>query len=278
MPLRLIDTHAHLDFQEYTDDRSEVINRAHNVGVEKIINIGCDEEHFKSTLEMATGHENLYGVIGVHPHEAVSLESGKDVDAELVRIQQRLRDYSNYQKLVGIGEVGLDFYRLARPHNPEPHSIHQLQEELFRSQLETAISLDLPVVIHSREAYHDVLRVIAPYVKRSGLRGVVHSFEGDYDTAKAFLDLGFKLSVNGLMTYERSRDTFYAVKKIPLRELMLETDSPYLTPVPLRGQRNEPAYVEYVAARIAELKKIPVEEIAEATTNTAINFFKLNTA
>ena len=278
MPLRLIDTHAHLDFDEFDDDREEVISRAFKVGVEKIINIGSDESHFKSSLELAAGHDNIYATIGVHPHEALAVYSSKkggSFEDNLQQVVRRIDDFVMYKELVGIGEIGLDFFRIAVGEESGSHSIKELQTGLFKVQIEVALKADLPIVIHSREAYEEILNILNEYKSKGNLRGVVHSFEGDFTTASRFLELGFKISYNGIITYERSRDALVAIKKIPLTELMLETDSPYLTPEPLRGQRNEPACVEYVARKIGALRGIPVEEVAEQTTSNAIKLFKL---
>jgi len=278
MPLRLIDTHAHLDFGEYSDDRAEVIDRAIKVGVEKIINIGCDEEHFKSSLELASGHDNIYATIGVHPHEALSLYAAKKANAfedNLKRVIARMRDFTDYKKLVAIGEIGMDFFRITKGGEASGFSIKDLQVQLFKAQIDLALATNLPLVIHSREAYEEILTILREYKNKRELRGVVHSFEGDLTTAFRFLDLGFKVSFNGIITYERSHDALEAIKRVPLTEIMIETDSPYLTPEPLRGQRNEPAFVEYVARKIGALRDIPAEEVAEQTTENAIKFFKL---
>ena len=278
MPLRLIDTHAHLDFDEFEDDREEVISRAFKVGVEKIFNIGSDESHFKSTLELAAGHDNICAVIGIHPHEALalySLKEGSNFENNLKRIINRIQDFIMYKELIGIGEIGLDFFHIAEERESSEPSLKDLQKMLFRAQIEVALKANLPIVIHSREAYDEILTILNEYKSKGNLRGVVHSYEGDLTTASRFLDLGFKISFNGITTYERSRDALLAIRKIPLTEIMIETDCPYLTPEPLRGQRNEPAYVEYVARKISALRDKSVEEIAEQTTENVIKFFKL---
>ncbi|MBU0597905.1 TatD family hydrolase [Patescibacteria group bacterium] len=278
MPLNLIDTHAHLDFEEFSDDRGEVIARSFKVGLAGIINIGCDEDHFKSTLEIASAYDKVYAVIGMHPHEAVTLVQHKDnPEAEIKRVIKRIKSFLSYKQLVGIGEIGLDLYRIARGERiASQMSILDYQKILLKAQLELAIEADLPIVIHCRDAYPELLAILKDYSNKVNLRGVVHSFEGYYDVAEQFIDIGFKLSFNGMITYERSRDSIMAIKEIPLEHMMIESDCPYLSPVPLRGQRNEPACVEYVAKRIAEIKGVPVDSVAAQTTQNAISFFKLD--
>lgn len=278
--MRLIDTHAHLDFEEFADDREEVIQRAFGVGVEKIINIGADEAHIKSTLELSSGHQNIYAVIGIHPHETVTLytmgrQQGRSFEDQLQQVIKRLEGFLSYQQLVGIGEIGLDFYRLIGATELGESSLKAMQKSLFKAQIELALKSKLPIVIHSREAYEDILAIIKSYRPDGIVRGVVHSFEGDWPIAEQFLELGFKLSFNGQTTYGRSAGAVEALQKIPLTEMLLETDCPYLTPEPLRGQRNQPAFVEYVARKIAAVRKVPVEEVADQTTRNAISFFKL---
>jgi len=277
MSIRLIDTHAHLDFEEFSEDRAEVISRSFKVGVEKIINIGCDRNHFKSTLELATGHEKIYAVIGVHPHEAVSLytaDTNKPYEENLETMIKGMEGYLGYKKLVAIGEIGLDFFRIA-PEKGSGISLRNLQEQLFKAQIGMAIKAKFPIIIHSRESYDKIINIINEYKSKSELVGVIHSFEGSYEEAKRFIDLGFMISFNGIITYERSHDSLEAIKKIPLTSMMLETDCPYLTPEPLRGQRNEPAYVEYVATKVSALRDVSIEEVAQQTTVNAIDFFKL---
>lgn len=276
MALRLIDTHAHLDFVEYSTDRNEVIARALNTGVEKIINIGADYTHFKSTLELAFAYDNVYAVVGLHPQEAVSLlAKSKNVDEDVEQIKKRIESFSGYEKMVGIGEIGLDFFRIARESSSIQPSITELQHKLFEAQIETALKVDLPIVIHSREAYKEILEVLSRYKGKGNLRGVVHSFEGDIDTATKFINLGFRVSFNGITTYERTYDALTAIKKVPLTQVLLETDCPYLTPEPLRGQRNEPANIEFIAQKIAALKDMSVEAVAGQTTENAIKLFNL---
>ncbi|MFA6098218.1 MAG: TatD family hydrolase [Patescibacteria group bacterium] len=277
MSLNLIDTHAHLDFEEFSEDREEVIKRAFAVGVNKIINIGCDEIHFKSTLEIASGQDNIYAVIGLHPHEAMTFSRDqKEQNEELKRVIKRLDDFTGYKKLVGIGEIGLDFFHIAREKEREQSSIYNLQKNLFVAQLEFALKANLPIVIHCREAYDEVLEILKKYSANKNLRGVIHSFEGSFDVASEFIKLGFLVSFNGMLTYEKSDEQLSAASRLPIDKILLETDCPYLTPVPLRGQRNEPSYIEYTAKKLAELRNTTIEEVAEQTTANAVNFFKLS--
>ncbi len=278
MALRLVDTHTHLDFTEYADDREAVIERAQKVGVEKMINIGCDEKHFKSSLELACGREAIYATIGMHPQEAMGIETApEDTKTVIDTVVKKMEGYLNYKKLVGIGEIGLDFYRIIGAKMPGHSSIIDVQYVLFKRQIELAIKADLPLVIHSRDSYNEVYNVLKEYkTANNNLRGVLHSFEGDFSVAANFIELGFKLSFNGTITYDMESEVARAVHKIPLEAMMVETECPYMTPVPLRGQRNEPANVEYVVAKIAELKKMEVGRIGHETTENAIKFFKLD--
>lgn len=277
MALRLIDSHAHLDFGEYEDDQAAVINRAVSSGVTRIINVGCDVGHFKSTLELADTYDGVYAVIGYHPHEAVHMMSD-DVAATERAVQQAVDGLAKYipsKKLVAIGEIGLDYYRMAPSEAPDHLTVKSVQKLLFTKQLELAAAHDLPVVIHSREAYDDVFVTVGTLPGKK-VRGVIHCFEGTWPEAERFLSLGFMFSFTGNLTYERGSDTLEAARRIPLERIMIETDSPNLTPVPLRGQRNEPAYVEYVCRRLAEVRGITPDEVAERTTATATEFFHLH--
>ncbi len=276
MAINLVDTHAHLDFGEYGEDQSAVIKRAIDAGVKKIINVGCEADHFKPSLELAAAFDGVYAAIGYHPHEAVGMISTDQrvIEKNVASAVQSLAKYVPSKRLVAIGEIGLDYYRLAPAGHQDHISIKNIQALLFKAQCQLAIDSGLPVIIHCREAYEDVLTILDSYSGQK-LRGVIHCFEGSWKTAQMFLSHGFKISFTGNITYERESETIEAAKLIPAESLMVETDCPYLTPVPLRGQRNEPAYVEYVCRRLAELRGVTFEEMAEQTTTNAVNFFKL---
>ncbi|MDD5040117.1 MAG: TatD family hydrolase [Patescibacteria group bacterium] len=276
MPFRLIDTHAHLDFREFTGDRHDVISRAANVGVGTIIAVGSDAAHVKSTLEIAIAYERVFAVVGIHPQEAVQLFTAPgDIDQKIDDQITMLKNYVNYPKCVGIGETGFDFYHIARAQGSEQPSIQNLQQRLFIAQIELALASRLPLVLHSRDAYEQILETLKPYSTRGTLRGVVHSFEGDYATARKFIDAGFMLAYNGLVTYEHGRDFLETVREVPLQSLVLETNAPYLAPEPLRGQRNEPSHLDYIARRIADIRGISPEDVAEQTSRNAEKLFTI---
>lgn len=255
----LIDTHAHLDFREYDQDRDEVINRAFKNGVAKIINIGCNLERGEKAILIAERYRNVYATVGVHPHDIENLR--------LCYVGGNLAWLARNKKVVAIGECGLDYYRL--------RGSKDRQIDFFREQLRVASSLNLPVVLHCRDAYQDMLQVLAEEKKRYPLCGVTHCFSGNYDKAKQFVELGFYLSFTGAITFAKKEDVLEAVKKISLDKIMVETDSPYLAPEPNRGKRNEPAFVKYVAEKIAEVKGIGLEDVASKTTANAVKLFKL---
>lgn len=276
MPIALVDTHAHLDFGEYSEDQNEVVRRAAASGVKKILNVGCDADHFKSSLELAAAHDEVYAAIGYHPHEAVKMMSSdqRNIERNVVTAVEALAKFIPSKKLVAIGEIGLDYYRLAPVGHQDHMTVKNIQALLFTELCKQAIRSDMPVIIHCREAYEDVLSILSSLPGKR-IRGVIHCFEGGWEEAKKFLSLGFKISFTGNLTYERSSDAIEAAKKVPAGEVMIETDCPYLAPVPLRGQRNEPAYVEYVCRRLAEIRGVTPEAMAEQTTQNAIDFFKL---
>jgi len=253
----LIDSHAHLDLREFNADRGEVIRRAQDSGVEKIITIGIGIRECRRALELAETYPFIYAGLGMHPHNA------KDLDLKALDfIEQSARS----PKVVGIGETGLDFYRNLSPKED--------QIRCFRAQLDLARSLKLPVIIHDREAHSETLAVLRE--ERAGSPGgVLHCFSGD--TAMAFdcIDMGFYISIPGTVTYKNAVQLHDVVAQVPLEHLLIETDCPFLTPVPFRGKRNEPAYVKLVAEKISEIKKIPLEEVARTTTHNAMSLFSL---
>ncbi len=276
MELHYIDTHAHLEFTEYTEDRPAVIQRANSIGVSHIISVATREQHFKKTLELALAYDSVYAALGIHPHEAAGiLTDQKDTTEKINELIATIKGYLSYDKVVSIGEIGIDFYKLAREPHSQRTSIRDVQEQLFRAQMELAIDVDVPVMIHCRSAYPEMLKILRSYAKATRLHGMLHSFEGDLKTAEEFMKLGLKLSYSGMVTYEQSRDYIEAIKNIPLTEMLLETDCPYLSPEPLRGQRNEPVHIEYVAKKIASLRGISTEEVARTTTQNAKELFNI---
>jgi TatD DNase family protein len=250
----LIDSHAHLDSPQFDPDREHVVRRALEANV-KIISIATDVPSSHKTLEIARKYE-LRCAVGVHPHEAEQF-SEEETLAQLRRLCAE-------PEVVAVGEIGLDYFKEYAPRSA--------QQRAFRAQLALAQELQKPVVIHLRDAAEDLLQILKEH---PGVRGVVHSFTGDWALAQELLDLGMYLSVNGIVTFERSHVLRETVAKIPIERLLLETDCPYLAPVPLRGKRNEPSFVRYVAQTVTQIKKLSFEEIAQATTRNAQELFGL---
>lgn len=251
----LIDSHAHLDDGAFDEDRDAVVARAREAGVGAIVNVGYSEARWASTAALCATFPEVYAVLGWHPHEAATWE---------VAALGRLRAALAGPKVVGVGEIGLDFYRDYAPRDQ--------QRAAFRAQLALARELALPVVIHSRAAEDEVVATLA----EAGMaRGVLHSFSGGLDTARRALDLGLHLSLTGPVSYPKAEHQRDLARLIPLDRLLLETDCPYLAPQPRRGRRNEPAFVRFTAAAIAAARGEAVEEVVAATTASARGLFDL---
>jgi len=243
----MIDSHAHLEMDEFNDDRKEVIERAGAAGLAAAIAVGTSVPDSVKAVEIADNYDLIYAAVGIHPHEV------KEIDA--MSSYGSLRVLAGRDKVVAIGEIGLDFY-----HN---HSPRGLQFQHFAEQLDLAIELGMPVIIHDREAHEETLEFLAH--RRGRLRGVLHCFSGDLKMAKRCIDLGFHISIAGPVTYKKSELLRMVSLVIPLDAMLIETDSPYLAPQPWRGRRNEPAFVVETARRIAEIRGIALEEVAAAT-------------
>ena len=254
---KLIDSHAHLEMPEFRKDLEEVIRRAGESGVEYILTVGTDEKDWKSALEIANAHPGIFAVLGVHPHNA------KEIDE---RTYPALKELCLNEKVRAFGEIGLDFFRNLSP--------REIQIRRFREQIALARELRLPIVVHDREAHEETLGILKSE-KAETCGGVIHCFSGDYRMAKACLDMGFYISVPGTITFKNAVDFQGVVKKLPLESLLVETDAPFLSPVPFRGRRNEPGFVRYTAQRVADVKKVPFEKVAEVTTANALTVFKL---
>ena len=251
----LIDSHAHLAMYEAGDERESIIRHAEETGVATILTIGTTIEDSRMNLEIAAQHPQVLTSIGVHPHDV------KEVDLD--QCLEALRQLSLASSVVALGEIGLDYYW--------NHSPQDMQQTFFREQLELAKALDLPVIIHDRDAHDDTLRIIEE-VDVSSVGGVFHCFSGDLAMAERVRELGFLVSIAGPVTFKKAGELPCIAKMLPLESLLIETDCPYLTPAPFRGKRNEPAYVRYTAAKIAEIRGVSLEDIAE---QTALNFFRL---
>lgn len=251
----MIDTHCHIDFRDFDRDRAEVIAEATACGVDRLINIGADIESSRRSLYLAETHDNIFCTVGVHPHDS------KTLTAEFLKEMETM---AASRKVVGIGEIGLDYYRNLSPHD--------IQKKAFVQQLDLAAALHRPVVIHVREAMDDALQIIKGYAGK--VRGVFHCFPGTTEQARRLAGMGFLISVNGVLTYKNSRMATVA-QEVDLETVLIETDSPYLTPEPHRGQRNTPAYVRFVCHKLAEIRRMDVADIDKITTRNAEKLFRL---
>jgi TatD DNase family protein len=251
----MIDTHCHLDFPEYNRDREEVIVQAAEHGVDRLINIGVDAKTSRVSFSLANSYENIFCTVGVHPHDSKTLTP---------QFLDEMATMAENRKVVGIGEIGLDYYRDLSP--------RPLQKEAFISQLDSAVSLNLPVVIHVREAMDDAIDIVKKYSGR--IRGTFHCFPGTPEQARQVIDLGFHISVNGVLTYKNAKMARVAAE-VDLERILIETDAPFLTPVPHRGKRNVPAYVKIVCAKLAEVRGIDMAEVDKITTRNAEKLFGL---
>ncbi|MFQ6110916.1 MAG: YchF/TatD family DNA exonuclease, partial [Nitrospinota bacterium] len=250
-PLRLFDSHVHLEMGQFERDREAVVARAQAAGVEYILTVGSSLPSSRRAIEIARHHPGVFAAVGVHPHESKTM--GKRTAGHLSRLAKS-------KKVVAVGEIGLDYYRNYSPRD--------LQQHRFREQLGLARTLTLPVIVHNRAAERDILSILREE-NAWEIRGVIHCFSGEYELAKEFLDLGFFISLAGPLTFEKSAGLRDAVKRIPLEALLLETDAPYLAPHPHRGRRNEPAYLRHTAQSLAELKGLSLEDVARVTTLNA---------
>lgn len=246
----------HLHMPQFDEDRAEAIARAADAGVARMVEIGYDLESSQAALALAERHPQIFAVAGIQPHYAAEAD-----DSWL----ERVRRMAAHPKVVAIGEIGLDYY-----HDRAPHDA---QERLFRAQLALAREARLPVVIHSRDAQADTVRILRDAAR--GQPGIMHSFSGDWAYAEACLEVGFLLSFSGPTTFPKAADLHEVARRAPLDRILTETDSPYLSPHPLRGKRNEPARVRLVAERIAALREIALAELADAVWRNAASIFDL---
>ncbi|OGF18951.1 hypothetical protein A3G56_01250 [Candidatus Falkowbacteria bacterium RIFCSPLOWO2_12_FULL_45_10] len=277
--LQLVDTHCHLNFGAFKDDSDAVIRRALDARTEMII-VGAEHKSSKRAITIATRYDRgVYAAVGLHPVHLQETEFKEEGTKVTTKAESFDRDFYEQlaisPKVVAIGEIGLDYYYLSQE-NAEAQK--KLQQETLRQQLRLAYDLDKPAIIHCREAHDDLLPLLdnfcrAHRVAKEKLRGVLHCFSGNWDLAWQYFALGFLISFTGLITFNDSWDEL--IRKCPLDKLMIETDSPFMSPAPFRGQRNEPARVVEAAKKIAELKNIKLESVAQATTENASNLFKI---
>lgn len=251
----LIDTHAHLQWSSFDIDREEVVDRALHAGVGSVINIGFDVEGSKAAVKFAERNKTIYAAVGIHPHNA------SQFTGNLLSLIEKL---ANNRKVVAIGEIGLDYYKQLSPIDA--------QKTAFEAQLGLAEKLNLPVVIHNREASSDILGTL---VKFNRLKGVMHCFSGNHGVAQEYIKNGFYISIAGPITFPKSIELQETVYHLDLRDLLVETDSPWLAPQSVRGKRNEPAFLPRIAKKIAEIKEINLSQVAEKTTSNAQQLFNL---
>ena len=254
--MKIIDTHVHLNDQRFFEDINAVIERAIAADVRQMINVGADYKTSLLAVEQAHQYRGLHAAIGIHPHHAAECDPS---DLE------KMRSWVTDNKIVAWGEIGLDYHYDFAP--------KITQQEIFDQQLALAEQVGLPVIIHNREAHQDVYEMLAKY--RGRVLGVLHCYSGSVEMAAKFLDLGYYISIAGPITFNNARKLPDVAKYVPLDRLLIETDCPYLAPVPYRGKRNEPAYVRRVAEKIAELRGLPLEMVAENTTQNAYRLFKM---
>lgn len=253
--LNLIDTHTHLNDVKFADDLDEVIQRASDAGVERMIVCGYDLQSSESAIQLANTYESVFATVGIHPHDAKSYTK----EAESI-----LKEFAADRKVLAIGEIGLDFH-----YNFSPR---EKQFAAFEAQIQLAKKLGLPIVVHSRESNPEALEILKSR-SRDVVGCVFHCFSGDADFAREVLEMGFYIGIDGPITYKASQKLRDVVAMCPLDRLLIETDCPYLTPVPHRGKRNEPAYVVYVAEQIAAIKGLTLEVLAQTTTDNAKKLF-----
>jgi len=251
-----IDTHAHLDDERFQEDLEDVLARAQEARVNYIINVGYDLASSQKSVELAKSYPHIYAVVGIHPHDS------KDAVEETYL---QLKELTKEKKVLALGEMGLDYYW--------DNSPRDVQQEVFRQQIRLAKDLQLPIVIHDRDAHGDILRILQEE-KAEEVGGILHCFSGSWEMAEMCLRLGFYLSFAGPLTFNNARKLVEVAQKAPLDRILTETDSPYLTPHPFRGKRNEPARVVLVAEKLADLRKETVEKIGEITLENARKAFR----
>jgi TatD DNase family protein len=253
-----IDSHAHIDGDDFDTDRKEVIERAHAIGVSTILNVGTGDPHsgaLERAVELGKAHESIYTAIGTHPHDARHYDDAAEA---------KIKNLTNNDHVIAWGEIGLDFHY--------DNSPRDVQLDVFERQLLAARECDLPVVIHTREAEAETIDIL----QSTECRGVFHCFSGSMELAQKAIELGFMISFSGIVTFKKADELREVAKQVPLDRLLIETDCPYLTPIPYRGKRNEPAYVVEVARCLARLHGVELEEIGRITSENFVRFFGID--
>jgi TatD DNase family protein len=258
-----VDSHAHIDGPEFDADRPEVIQRARDAGVSAILNVGTGDPHsgvLERAVEFAEKHDGLFTAVGTHPHDARLFDE---------QAEQRIADLIGQSaRVIAWGEIGLDFHY--------DNSPHDVQMDVFRRQLQLARAALLPVIVHTREAEVETIEILRSEWQGSGLPGIMHCFSGSQELAEKAVDLGMFISFSGIVTFKKADDLRSVATEVPLDRLLIETDCPYLSPVPHRGKRNEPAYVVEVARCLADLRGVSLEEMGRITAENFSGIFKLS--
>jgi len=257
----LIDSHCHLDFPDFAEERDEIVARARRAGVGRMVTISTRISRFDQIREIAESYDDVYCTVGVHPHQSAEEAAVTPVD----RLTDKLVELAIHPKVVGIGESGLDYFY--------DNSPRDIQQASFRAHAQACIRADLPLVVHTRDADEDTARILKEEGAGQGLRGVLHCFSSGRELAEKGLELGFYISLSGIVTFKKSEELRDIVRAVPLDRILVETDAPFLAPIPKRGKRNEPAFVVHTAAAIAEVKGVSPEELADRTTENFLRLF-----
>jgi TatD DNase family protein len=254
--MEFVDTHCHLDWNSFDADREAVIDRAVQAGVTRMITIGVDGPSSRRAIEIADRYEVVYAAVGVHPNDCAEFDKAMLAD---------IRSLAQHPKVVAIGEIGLDYYW---------HKVdHDVQARAFRAQLELAAELSKPVIIHSRDAATDVMATLEEFAKLTDCTGTLHSYFDDLDIAQRAFAIGLYIGVTGPITFKKAERERETIMQVPLDRILIETDAPFLTPVPHRGERNEPAFVKHTAEMIARVRGQSIETVARQTTHNAEKLF-----
>ncbi|MCA0989578.1 TatD family hydrolase [Guptibacillus algicola] len=251
----LFDTHTHLNVEQFSEDKVEVIDRAREAGVSKMIVVGFDHETITNAMKLVEEYDFLYAAVGWHPVDAIDM-----TDEDLAWIEE----LAKHPKVVALGEMGLDYHWDKSPHD--------IQKEVFRKQIQLAKKVDLPIIIHNREATRDVIDLLKEE-GASEVGGIMHCFAGTVEEANECLDMNFYISLGGPVTFKNAKLPKEVAKVVPIDRLLVETDCPFLAPHPFRGKRNEPSYVKLVAEQVANLKEMEYDELANATFDNAMRLF-----
>lgn len=255
--INIFDSHAHYDDESFNEDREAVIKELKENGIVGVLNCGASLEGARASLKLAETYDFFYAAIGIHP---------EDADCFNETVLTELKKMAKNKKVRAIGEIGLDYYYKENP----PRDV---QQSVFRAQMQLAMELNLPVVIHDREAHEDTLNILKEFPK---VKGVLHCFAGSVEFARECLKLGYYIGFTGVVTFKNAKKIALVAKEVPLDRILVETDCPYMTPTPFRGERNRSDYIKYIIEKLSEIKDIPEEEIAIATINNTKKMLKLN--